>query len=484
MPELKKMVQAVPILLGTYRTRRFPELYVRARRIPNQLDTMTGIVLFTAGRQDAYEEYQEAVLGGYSIDKIGEYLSKNKLNKISDLYQDDSVRIWGTTVEGSWKKVEPGDVALVYREGNLITRAQIVATLENLDLARGLWSSGPNWDEENPWRYLVFLSDVEKIDVDIEEFNTLLNYDSSYYPQGFTRVAEKRIIRLENENDTVENTISDLTGSGKKVHDIDEGEQEESDITMDQFRDELIQASEDGKRPREFERLVAEAFSRLGFEAQWIEGGNDTDVKITSPVHAIVEAKARGGSRGISNMNASRIARHRDQHDAEYGFVVGRHFPPSSIQDAEENDLTTIRTKELGEFLSKRHRFGIPPEELMKILQRPGGVQDDRLDQLDEYVQTRLDSVRTVLAILEALDRSRDRPKDPSALQNIILGMTEDADVLPSKKEIQQSIDFLSYPGIGLLERDKDGYRLKTSHQNATKVLESIKSFFDEILED
>ncbi len=31
---------------------------------------------------------------------------------------------------------------------------------------------------------------------------------------------------------------------------------------------------------------------RLGFEAQWIEGGNDTDVQVTQPAHAIVEVIA------------------------------------------------------------------------------------------------------------------------------------------------------------------------------------------------
>lgn len=285
------------------------------------------------------------------------------------------------------------------------------------------------------------------------------------------------------EYGTVENAIAELTGTGEKIHKIDEAEDEASPTPADQFAGELVNASEDGSRGREFERLVAEAFSRLGFEAQWIEGGGDTDVEITSPIHAIVEAKARGSSRGIVNMNASRIAKHRDQHGAEYGFVVGRYFPPGSIEDAERNELTTITSDALAELLSIRDQYGVPPEVMMEILGRPGGVQDDRLDQLDEYIQERIDAMETVREVLEALARGRDIPKDASALQNIILGMSAGTQDLPNIEDIQQSIDFLSYSGIGLLEMDDDGYRLKTNYKNAVKVLESLDGVFIEVFD-
>jgi len=46
------------------------------------------------------------------------------------------------------------------------------------------------------WEYMTFLTDVEEVDVDIEEFNELVGYDETYRPQGFTRVADKRLDQL------------------------------------------------------------------------------------------------------------------------------------------------------------------------------------------------------------------------------------------------------------------------------------------------
>jgi len=64
---------------------------------------------------------------------------------------------------------------------------------------------------------MTFLTDVEEVDVDIEEFNELVGYDETYRPQGFTRVADKRLDQLAGE-ESVETAIADLTDAGERVH--------------------------------------------------------------------------------------------------------------------------------------------------------------------------------------------------------------------------------------------------------------------------
>jgi len=112
------------------------------------------------------------------------------------------------------------------------------------------------------------LTDIEEIDVDIEEFNALVNYDETYRPQGFTRVADKRLDQLAGE-ESVETAIAELTDAGERVHPVDD----EDDSPTPALADQLQDASTDGDAHQEFEQLVAKAFSRLGCTADWIEGG-------------------------------------------------------------------------------------------------------------------------------------------------------------------------------------------------------------------
>jgi hypothetical protein len=260
---------------------------------------VTGIVIFTAGREDAYQDYLESVKDGYELEQITKYLPSEFSNPIED-GDTGKARLWGTSVGNMWRQVGSGDIVLIYRDGGYIAQAKVLSTHQNRELAKHLYDRENNpWDPENPWEYLAFVTDVEEIDIDAEEFNELVNYEPNYRPQGFTRVADDRTQQLETEYDSVETAVNDLTGSGPRVHKVDDDDDDDNDeedeetLTTDEIREQLSTASQNGNAPDTFEKLVATAFSRLGFEARWIEGGDDTDVELTSPVHAIVEVKAR-----------------------------------------------------------------------------------------------------------------------------------------------------------------------------------------------
>lgn len=436
---------------------------------------MTGIVIFTAGRSDAFDDYKKTVRNGVPLTDIRPFLSTEDIDLLEDRYTDGQAQVWGTQIHSQWQKVEQGDIALIYRQHELIARATVVLSTENLDLADQLWRSGSehdSWDAEKPWKYLVFVDQVEEIEVDIEEFNALVGYDSGYWPQGFMRVADHRLDRIERDAGSVENALAELTGTGKRIHPV-EGNYEN-------LGDELVAASQDGDRNEELEQLVAKAFTKLGCEAQWIEGGGDTDVEITSPIHAIVEVKARSGSQGIVNLNASRIAAHRDQRTAEYALVVGRHFPPSTVDDAERNDIAVVPAEYLAKLLERRERFGVSPEVIFDHLLDPGQFQDDRLDLLDETIDERLRAVDTLFDVLKGLERS-DGPIKAEQIRWILTGMNErGATVLPTNADIAHTLRFLSHPSLGLLDESEDGYQLRTSYDNAITILSSFNNLVQE----
>ncbi len=163
---------------------------------------MAGIVILPAGRDDAFEDYKRFVRDGHPIDDIESYLDENNLELFRTTSDEDLVHVWGTSVDGAWRNVERNDIVLVYHNGEFVARGQILQLRHDPNLAEYLWKENVNhsrWDDESPWEYMTFLTDVEEVDVDIKEFNELVGYDETYRPQGFTRVADKRLDQLAGE---------------------------------------------------------------------------------------------------------------------------------------------------------------------------------------------------------------------------------------------------------------------------------------------
>ena len=432
---------------------------------------MTGIVIFPAGRQDAFEDYKRSLKGGHPIEEVAPYLSDEELEHLQATSEDDRAHVWGSSAAGKWQNVEPGDIGFVYHDGGFVTRGRVLLLSENRALAESLWKDSVDhdrWDDENPWKFLTFLTDLEDIDVDIEDFNRLVGYDETYRPQGFTRVADKRLSRLTANYESIETALAELTEAGERVHHVDDTDEEE---TQD-LAGRLEAASIDGSNPEEFEQLVAKAFTRLGCTTNWIEGGGDTDVEVQAPEHIVVEAKTRGSGQ-LNSLEATNVDKHRRQRGADHAIVVAPGFTPKVIENAETNELTTIAVDDLVELLDRRDQYAIPPEEVLELLTRPGAFQDDRLDLLDESIQDRVNAGETLLAVIQALERA-DGPVETAAdVRWIVVGM-QNSDEVPSERDVKSALQLLSHPSIGVVEQAEEGYRIVTSYENAVQLVRSV----------
>ncbi|TKX72463.1 hypothetical protein EXE40_03840 [Halorubrum sp. GN11GM_10-3_MGM] len=230
--------------------------------------------------------------------------------------------------------------------------------------------------------------------------------------------------------------------------------------------------STDGSAHEEFEQLVAKAFSRLGYTANWIEGGGDTDVEIRSPEHIVVEVKARSNGQ-VNSLEVTNIDKHRRQRGADHAIVVAPGFAPKVIENAETTDLTTIAIDELVELLDRRDQYAVAPEETMDLLTRSGAFQDDRLDILDESIQARLDAGETLLAVIQALERADGPVETAEDVRWIVVGM-EDSDEIPTTEEIRSALQLLAHPSIGVVTQDEDGYRVTTDYENGVQLVRSL----------
>lgn len=434
---------------------------------------MTGIVIFTAGREDAYEDYKRSVRDGHRIDDYDQYLDDHTTQRLRDAYEDDIAHFWGTSVENKWNFVEPGDIALVYRDGGFIARADVLLTEQNYDLAEAIYDiEGNPWDPENPWEFLVFLTDIEGIEVPVEEFNDLVGYQDDYRPQGFSRVADFRIENVAEQHESVETALADLTDTGRRVHKVDEQDREAETLP-----ERLADASRDGDQATEFEKYVAEAFAKLGCETEWIEGGGDTDVRITEPIDAIVEVKARGDGK-LSNLQV-RVQTHREQHGADYILVVAPGFSPGAVDDADQMGITLLDVPHLNKLLERRETFGVPPEVVFEYLLEPGAFYDDRLDQLDTVLDERVDAGETVRLVVEALDRVSATVESARDIWWMVQGMIDDDETPPTQRRVDQSLRLLEHPLVGVVEETDGEYELVTSAENALEALGAVESIIE-----
>jgi len=444
---------------------------------------MTGIAIITAGREDAYQDYLQSVKGGHDPVEFEGYLSDTEVEAVTDS-ETEKVHLWGTSVDSKWQFVEGGDIALIYRDGRYIAQATVVRTRDDLELAEHLWrTEGNPWDPESPWRYLVFLAGVEEIDVDVESFNELAGYKENYIPQGFSRVSDTRLREIEDAYESVETAINELTGSGVRVHEFDEEplEKESEEEGQPDLGERIVTASRDGGKHEVLEELVAKAFSRLGFEARWIEGGDDTDIEITAPVHAVVEVKARS-SGTLASPDATRIQGHKERHSADHAIVVAPGFTPAAIEDADRQGIVLLATDHLQALLERREAYGIPPEDLSKHLIEPGAFQDDRLDQIDDELRIRLGGTEDLLAVVEALQRADPEEGTSDRLRLILKGMYDEERV-PEPHVIEQSLNLLAHPSIQLAEYTDGHYQPATTKENAEVLLQRFGNLIAEVSE-
>ena len=60
---------------------------------------MTGILIFTASRDDAFEDFEMSVRDGHSLSDLEPHLSDSDMSTITEYYENGVAHFWGTSVE-------------------------------------------------------------------------------------------------------------------------------------------------------------------------------------------------------------------------------------------------------------------------------------------------------------------------------------------------------------------------------------------------
>lgn len=103
----------------------------------------------------------------------------------------ETVRFWGardgTRNRQFFEKMDPGDVVLFYHDGDYVGVATIDSTFEDTDG----WARETIW-QNAPSQLIYTLHDFSELSVPRHAVNVLFDYDADSYPQGLTRVSDRR----------------------------------------------------------------------------------------------------------------------------------------------------------------------------------------------------------------------------------------------------------------------------------------------------
>jgi MoxR-like ATPase len=151
------------------------------------------VFLAPYGNDAAQTNFRRTVRDGLDPDEVADY--------VESLPDRGRIRLWGTKeTVNSWKKIDPGDYLLFYRDGYYTHSAKVIRTEENEPLGKHVW---PNYEEGQPWLQTIFLEAPTRIDIDSSVVHGLAAYGRDY-PLGFTSLHDIGIGGIRGKYGSVE----------------------------------------------------------------------------------------------------------------------------------------------------------------------------------------------------------------------------------------------------------------------------------------
>jgi MoxR-like ATPase len=147
----------------------------------------------------AFSNFERTVLEGLSAEEVTQYSDRD--------FGSEPVRMWGTTVVGSWKKITPGDFLIFYSSGAYEHAAEVVDTERNEELGDAVW---PNYDGD-PWDCVIYLKDPVSVTVPSAPLHELAGYNVTH-TQNFAPLNDMGLGAIRATYDSVSDFIYNNRG--------------------------------------------------------------------------------------------------------------------------------------------------------------------------------------------------------------------------------------------------------------------------------
>lgn len=205
---------------------------------------MNRIILQPCGSADARAHYVDTIQHPVSIDRIKGFASANDTEKLGNIYGGRSVAVWGVvpgkknTNIGKWNRIEPGDVTLFARTGEIFASAVVTYKIHNKNLAQNFWG----FDHRGQtWEYIYFLDEIKNHNIDYPEFNKAVGYKPNYVIQGLQILDTDKSQRLFKAFDLESETHQPATSKEEFENAVNQLEKHE---TLDAKRKGIVRVEQ------------------------------------------------------------------------------------------------------------------------------------------------------------------------------------------------------------------------------------------------
>ena len=150
--------------------------------VPKNYSKFVGVQ--PAGNDIAQKNLQLTIYNRVPESDITPFIeSEVKKNYLQRLSSGKGFHVWGVRsgVYNQWVKLSRGDYIMFASKGRFFLWGTVALTLHSPELARALWPD----DEEELFEYIYLLVDINKMDIDVIEYNKLLEYSLNNRVQGF-----------------------------------------------------------------------------------------------------------------------------------------------------------------------------------------------------------------------------------------------------------------------------------------------------------
>lgn len=157
------------------------------------------VFLAPYGNDAAQQNFERTVRTGFDSTDLTE------LPADAPESSDGRFRMWGTkeTVEGTWRKIEPGDFLFFYRSGSYEYATKVLATEKDEALGRELW---PNHEEGQPWSCVIYVDEPVELNLSSAELHEYAGHDITY-TMGFSTLNDLGLGGLRGRYGSIEGLV-------------------------------------------------------------------------------------------------------------------------------------------------------------------------------------------------------------------------------------------------------------------------------------
>jgi hypothetical protein len=148
------------------------------------------------GNMDAMVHYEDTIKNRVPISRISKYLSANLRARLTSVFGNGSVAVWGSQAgpanRGKFDRMSAGDDVLIVEGSSIKLIGKVAAKVESKELSRELWKPIATQTEAS-WELIYFIANPRELNVQFSEFCRLFGFQPHYQLRGFTSVAQERI---------------------------------------------------------------------------------------------------------------------------------------------------------------------------------------------------------------------------------------------------------------------------------------------------